>query len=396
MRIADFGLRIGLALLAGVLASPASAAAERRWENGFPDRPDFFPLCVWVQNTRNAERYKAIGVNTYVALYRGPTDQQLADLEKAGMYAVCQQTERSLKYRDSKVIVAWMHNDEPDNAQRRRDGQPGWGPPVAPEKIVADYERMKAADPTRPVLLNLGQGVAWDKWIGRGVRSRHPEDYPKYLKGCDIASFDIYPVVHDNAEVAGKLEFVGNGVRRLVEWTDGRKPAWACIETTHISNEQARPTPQQIRSEVWMAIAHGATGILYFCHEFKPEQIEAGLLQYPEIVEGVKAVNAEVTRLAPVINSPTVAGAVKTRPGAPAAEDAVATLCKRYHGSLYVIAASRSGTPTRVTFALERDPAGGPVTVENESRTIAASAGMFEDDFDGYGVHVYRIPEAAR
>src|SRR5205085_3957803 len=140
------------------------------------------------QSTRNAERYKAIGINTYVALYRGPTDEQLAALEKAGMYAVVHQNERSLKYRDSKVIVAWMHGDEPDNAQPVR-GPQRWGPPVPPEKIVADYERIKATDPTRPVLLNLGQGVAWDNWRGRGVRSRHPEDYPQYLKGCDIASF---------------------------------------------------------------------------------------------------------------------------------------------------------------------------------------------------------------
>ena len=383
-RIADFGVRIGVALLAGLLTVPASSAAERRWQNGFPDRPEFFPLCVWVQNTRNADRYKAIGVNTYVALYRGPTEQQLADLEKAGMYAVCQQSERSLKFRDSKVIVAWMHNDEPDNAQRRRDGQPGWGPPVAPEKIVADYERMKAADPTRPVLLNLGQGVAWDNWFGRGVRSRHPEDYPQYLKGCDIASFDIYPVVHDNAEVAGKLEFVGNGVRRLVEWTEGRKPAWACIETTHISNEKARPTPQQIRSEVWMAIAHGATGIIYFCHEFKPEQIEAGLLQYPEIVEGVKAVNAEVDALAPVINAPSI-------PDGAAATGGVQVLCKRRGRETYLFAVSRSGAPVRATLTVNGISPGAAVEAVGESRTFKAAGGRFDDDFAPYGVHIYRF-----
>ena len=43
------------------------------------------------------------------------------------------------------------------------------------------------------MLLNLGQGVAFDNYIGRGVRRNHPEDYPEYVKGCDIASFDIYP-----------------------------------------------------------------------------------------------------------------------------------------------------------------------------------------------------------
>lgn len=323
-------------------------------------------------------------MNTYVALYRGPTEEQLAALEKAGMYAVVHQNERSLKFEESKVIAAWMHGDEPDNAQPRRDGQRGWGPPIAPEKIVADYERIKATDPTRPVLLNLGQGVAWDNWHGRGVRSRHPEDYPQYLKGCDIASFDIYPVTHDNPEVAGKLEFVGNGVKRLVDWTGGQKPVWACIETTHIHSDRAIPTAQQLRSEVWIAIAHGATGIVYFCHEFTPRQVEAGLLEYPEIVEAVKRVNAEVTSLAAVINSPTVADAVTVTGD-------VACLAKRHGGDLYLFAVSRRATPTRTTFTLKGlkgEATVQRVTGEGSTKTHAA---RFEEELEAYGVRIYCI-----
>src|SRR6187402_1134989 len=100
-----------------------------------------------------------------------------------------------------------VQNDEPDNAQPLGQNQ-GYGPPILPEKIVRKYEQMRAADPTRPVLLNLGQGVAWDNYIGRGVRRNRPGDYPEYIKGCDIASFDIYPACHDHADVKGKLEFV--------------------------------------------------------------------------------------------------------------------------------------------------------------------------------------------
>ena len=96
---------------------------------------------------------------------------------------------------------------EPDNAQALPGGK-GYGPPILPEAIVQDYTRLREADPSRPVLLNLGQGVAFDNYIGRGVRRNHPEDYASYLQGCDIASFDIYPVVHQSPEVSGKLEFV--------------------------------------------------------------------------------------------------------------------------------------------------------------------------------------------
>ena len=79
-------------------------------------------------------------------------------------------------------------------------------------------KRIQAADPSRPVMLNLGQGVAWDAWHGRGVRTNHPEDYIEYVKGCDIASFDIYPAVSMRKQTAGKLWYVGRGVARLCTW----------------------------------------------------------------------------------------------------------------------------------------------------------------------------------
>ncbi len=132
-------------------------------------------------------------------------------------------------------------------------------------------KKLKAADPTRPVMLNLGQGVAWDGWYGRGERSHHPEDYPLYIKGSDIVSFDIYPAVHENAEVRGKLWFVANGVDRLVKWSGADHIPWNCIECTHIGNAQLKATPQQVRFEVWSSIIHGSRGLIYFVHQFAPK-----------------------------------------------------------------------------------------------------------------------------
>lgn len=99
------------------------------------------------------------------------------------------------------------------------------------------------------------------------------EDYPEYVKGCDIASFDIYPAVHDKPEVAGKLEFVAQGVERLVQWTRGEKAVWNCIECTQIGHPQVKATPQQVRAEVWMALIQGSRGLIYFVHEFKPCEV---------------------------------------------------------------------------------------------------------------------------
>lgn len=370
-------------LVVVLAASWALASGEPSWRGqGVWAREDYFPTAVWLQSPRNARRYASIGVNLYVGLWQGPTEGQLSGLERAGMPVICGQNDEGLKGRWKDVIAGWMHGDEPDNAQSR-GARLGFGAPVEPSKIVKEYEQIKRADPDRPVLLNLGQGVAWDGWYGRGARTNHPEDYPEYLKGCDIASFDIYPVTHPRAEVAGKLEFVGRGVTRLVGWTKGQKPVWACIETTHVGNEKALPTPAQVRSEVWGAIAHGARGIVYFCHEFKPRFVEAGLLAHPEIAKVVGEVNGQIRQVAAVLNGPSVEGAAK------ASGAAVTVMVKRREGAVYVFAASDQPGPARVTFDLAGVRGKGEVLWER--RTIDATDGRFQDAFDGYEAHVYKF-----
>src|SRR5687767_822651 len=225
----------------------------------------FFPLAVWVQSPNNAERFKAAGINTYVGLWRGPTEEHLAKLKAVGMKVVCAQNQTGLAHKDDTNIIAWLQGDEPDNAQSLGEGK-GWGPPILPEKVVERYDRMRAADPTRPVILNLGQGVAWDNWIGRGVRRNHPEDYVEYVKGGDIVSFDIYPATHEHPDVKGKLEYVAKGVERLKKWAGPEREVWNCVEAKIA--EDSRVTPHQLRAEVWMSIIHGSRGIIYFVHQF--------------------------------------------------------------------------------------------------------------------------------
>lgn len=362
-----------LALL--LLATTASRA----------DEP--FPIAVWLQSPDNAERYRAIGINTYVALYRGPTEEQLDMLDAAGMKAIVGQSERSLRFKDRPTIVAWMHDDEPDNAQALPDGK-GYGPPVPPGSIVEDYRAMKQADPTRPVLLNLGQGVAWDGWVGRGVRTNHPEDYPEYLEGCDIASFDIYPACHDREAVAGNLWYVPRGVDRLVSWTRDEKPVWCCIETTRISNPDHAPDPLDVRAEVWMALIHGADGLIYFCHQFEPRFIEAGLLADPAIAREVAALNRRIQELAPVLRSPD-------RPELARVESSneevpIDSAVRRVDGVTSIFSVAMRDGETTASFHVP-DLGDSRVEVLGEDRTIDAPGGSWQDRFDGYQVHLYRI-----
>lgn len=368
--------------------NPASSSPYARWKNGPAATEGFFPIGVWLQSPNRAKQYRDAGFNTYVALWRGPTEEQLRQLKEAGFRVICRQNEFARQHLDDPTIMAWMHGDEPDNAQSLGQGK-GWGPPIAPEKIVQDYRRIQAADPSRPVMLNLGQGVAWDGWHGRGVRSRHPEDYPEYIKGCDIASFDIYPVAHDAKEVAGNLWFVAHGVERLNQWKAGNQIVWNCIECTRIHNPKSKATPQQLRSEVWMSLIHGSKGLIYFVHEWQPTFKEAALLDDPEMLAAATALNRQIKELAPVLNAPA------TTPGATATADnptiPIATRLVHRAGATYLFAAAMREGQAMVSFQVPELKGEQAVEVLGEDRKLSAKGGVFRDGFEPWGVHLYWI-----
>jgi len=365
----------------------ATANPYAQWENGPPQTEDFFPIAVWLQNPSNAVRYKQAGINTYVALWRGPTEEQLKELKNAGMKIICHQNKTALKHVDDPTIIGWMHGDEPDNAQSLGRGK-GYGPPILPQKIIDDYYNIQAKDPTRPVILNLGQGVAWDGWHGRGVRTNHPEDYPEYVKGCDIASFDIYPAVHDKPEVAGNLWFVAKGVERLKKWTQDKQVVWNCIECTRINNPKTKATPHQVKCEVWMSIIHGSMGLIYFVHEWQPRFNESALLSDAEMLSAVTALNRQITELAPVLNSPTIENAASVSSSNEAVP--VAIMVKKHNGAIYLFAVAMRGDKTTATFTLRHAGNVRIVEVIGENRTIITKNGVFKDNFNAWDVHLYR------
>ena len=281
------------------------------------------------------------------------------------------------------VIPAWTQFDEPDNAQA--DGQGGFDPCIAPAELVARYDQLRSNDSTRPVFLNFGQGVSFINWVGRGTCTGDTSYYPKASPAGDIVSSDIYPVTHFHPTVHGNLEFVGQGVANLVEWSGAEKIIWNFIETTHINHPTSRPTPGQIRTEVWMSIIHGSMGIMYFVHEWEPSFCENGIFRYPEIVQGVRDINADVTSLAPVLNSMTVDGGAQIEAAVPMAQ-----IVKEYDGSIYLFAVAMRNQAGVATFTLAGGGE-GQVEVIGADRMLALGDGQFQDSFAGYGVHLYKI-----
>ena len=402
-----------LCLANPVPSVPMGDGAFAPWQNGQSTDPGFFPIAVWLQSPNNAGRYQAIGINLYVGLWQGPTEAQMNTLRRFNMPVICHQNEWARQHLDEKLIVAWMHGDEPDNAHkfasywqgdkdRIKAGWPeiyerlgldskpyrGYGPPVPPAWIINDYQGIKRVDPVRPVLMNLGQGVAWEDYIGRGERTGMLEDYPAYIQGCDIVSFDIYPACHSKPAVAQKLWYVPRGVDRLRAWAGPSKPVWTCIECTQINHPTTKATPEQIKCEVWMAIIHGARGLIYFSHTWQPSFVEAGLLADQRTAEAVRDINAQVQTLASVINGPTLEGEVKTSTTPRATQ--VDTTVRKTEDALYVFAVDMQGKTTCANFQI-KDFDTGKAEVLGEGRSLTIREGRFTDDFNPWGVHIYRV-----
>src|ERR1035438_4236146 len=107
-------------------AAPASPYAK--WEHGPSHDAGFFPIAVWLQDPRNAGQYRAAGFNTYVGLWKGPTESQLAALKAAGMKVICEQNATARIHLDDPTIIGWMHGDEAGNSDLEgTDGKPARG-----------------------------------------------------------------------------------------------------------------------------------------------------------------------------------------------------------------------------------------------------------------------------
>ncbi len=363
------------------------------WKNGPPKDVNYFPIAVWLQNPINASRYKEIGINLYVGLWKGPTKEQLKLLSESGMQVICSQNDVGLAHIDDPIIVGWMHGDEPDNAQLLTDRETGkkyYGGPVKPQLIVDDYENLRLKDPSRPILLNLGQGVANDEWHGRGSGA-HIDDYLTYVKGADIVSFDVYPVVGINKpDGENYLWYVAKGVSRLVKWTEGKKIIWNCIECTRIGNKEKKATPHQVRAEVWMSLIHGSKGLIWFVHEWEPKFNEHALLDDPEMKSAVSMINHQIHELAPILNSPNVENIVTVESSDP--DIPIAIMTKQYKGRTYLFSVNMRNKPAEGSFKLTHTTK-SKLQVLWEDRNIDIDDSSFSDKFEPYDVHIYIIED---
>jgi hypothetical protein len=367
--------------VSAVLSIELRAARAEVHQNGLPSDPSYFPISVWLQRPGLAPEYKAIGVNLFVGLWKGPTEAQLAELAKYDMPVFAEQNDVGLTSPNARMIRGWLlREDEPDNAQPLPSGD--WGPCIPAKDVARETHAIQSKDPTRPVLVGFGRGLADPDWRGRGSCTGDMAYYDEAAVGADILTFDIYPVASGYGR---QLDYPARGIERLKAIARKGQPVWAVIETTHIDSPDSRVSAAELRSEVLLAVIRGARGLIYFAHEWTGGFREDGLFRYPEIVAAVKDTNALLQRLAPVLNSPTIEGRL-----AASGTIASATMLKERDGALYLFAGSTEAKAGSLSVSLS-GVSNGSAEVIGENRRTPIKDGVLHDSFSGYEVHIYRI-----
>ncbi len=356
--------------------------------NGKP----FFPIMSWAQSASRYQLLSQLGFNTHTS---GDADPEAA--KGAGCYAV--------RHFDPALVgqshlLAWIHRDEPDMPQGRGAEAK---PRRSPDEVVGQYRRIKEVDRTRPVLITFTASFMEED--GKFQPEVRKKVYPEFVRGCDVAGFDIYPIYGHG--YPGLLDWVAKGVTQLRAIAGEGRALYAWIETHKGSRwmtyeKQPDVLPIHTRAEVWMAVIRGVTAIGYFTHAWRPRFTE--FAPTPAMQAELKRLNNQIVRLA---------GAILAAPARENVEMALAgglachLKATRHDGALWIFSqnidlgegadklrqfdpiAPRGG---KATFKVEGLKAGTRIEVVDENRTIVATAGGFSDEFAPLAEHIYRIP----
>lgn len=338
--------------------------------NGAP----YFPLGLYyVMASDELDAVKAAGYNTIVV----PSPKASYELAEAcavkDLHFLIESPSvrrdfwelRQQKFGDMPAFIGWQVVQRPDAKL------------VLPDVMVALYQIIAEVSPNHPVITAL----------------RHPDTMDDYARATDIIIPWELPVPRM------PITRLADAVDNARQATGNAKPVWALIQATGNSwatdrslddqTEGRLPTVQEIRALVYLAVIHGADGILYYATNLtsSDKQRNFNLRQdAPHLWEGISVINQELTALGTAIHGRS--GRVLLPPLA----DGLIQVAQCSDGDqTYLVAVNTSDTATVTTFTAPGfEDTQLPVMFED--RTVSGTEpGKFGDVFQPYQVHVYRL-----
>jgi F5/8 type C domain/PKD domain len=366
-----------------------------RFTNPLSTSPDYFPIGVWGaynQTAANRNLDADVGINLYVWAADPAYWDDIAGDPRFDLFG----GSPDRGHANARHVNGWVLSDEIDMQQ---------GPAACPGQI----EQIKASLPQDGTVRynNYGKGI-FPGW-------QTDEQFACFVNSQDVTSDDIYWFTDPNActslgegpslfglnraltqaecRRAANYGYIVDRMRTLDARDGERRPIWNFVEVSHPWHEPSHITGPQIRAAVWHSLIAGARGIIYFQHTFElGNTCDAPHHTLRSDCHGnraaVRAVNAQVRQLAPVLNSPTVTS------GHSATGDVKYSV--RWQGGKFWVLAGAHNGGGQATFSI---PCVGDATavVDGENRSIPVNGGRFTDSFeDRNSVHVYRLDGGSR
>jgi hypothetical protein len=229
-------------------------------------------------------------------------------------------------------------------------------------------------------------------------------NYQEYVNYADVFMPEIYPIdgFRDErcvAEVCRDMDRCWADIRK---YGDGSRNigVWPILQCFHGKGWKRYPTAQEMYAMSFAAIIHGGNGITWFKYGADIGETGArysGMFRTQEDWCTMTNITHCIARMSPILlertpaqpPSPEIVSGPKTDAfGKPA----VTLLMKVHRKARYVFAVNAVNEPVRARFRIGGAKS-AKVAVAWERREIAMSGDSFEDDFDAYGVHVYRVAD---
>ncbi|MCC7145454.1 MAG: twin-arginine translocation signal domain-containing protein [Phycisphaeraceae bacterium] len=294
--------------------------------NGKP----FVPTFAWWVAPEHFEKLAGAGVNTALSPMANP--HYIQEAQKAGLYVGANPHP---KLAGHPQLLSWMQEDEPDirikggpRLVMNPDGFPGQAkaevePGVLIERVLPQLrereQACRAQGDQRPIFLNFSYLLMDRFWGPEGV-SRPL--YTAMSQTGDILSWDIYPIA-----AGGRVDWlplIWEGTDRLRSFSPD-KPVFVFLECVKISHHKAArdPSEEEMRNQVWQAIAAGATGIGWFTFgpelankspgvpEEKTSFAKRSFSVGPENQQAMARINGEIQRRTELICAPELCRAVR-------------------------------------------------------------------------------------
>ena len=348
--------------------------------NAAPPRTDlttFFPIGVFQQPTYTMSTWKQRGVNTMVGFesYGAVTDMatwtQVAN--DNGLKYMRQPSANPASDINDPNLLSWLYPiDEPDLSDLAT-ALPG---------AQAEFNLLRAIDPTRPIATTYAGGYMLN-WL-QGVRDQ--AYYETMTQYTDWVMPCIYPVTGWNQP--NNLNAVGQLVDRVNQWFPGKRNI-AYIETSNqnlgwVGPQERGVTPDEYRGEVWDAVIHGATGIVYFPHSLNPFNYDN---TPADVAAEMTVQDARLSKFgAALLSAQNPTGTSLSANGS------IETAWRVYNGHTYYFALNLSpNAVNNVSLNTTGLSASQTLTVDGENRNVTLQNGTLIDSFKPYEAHIYVV-----